>query len=152
MSIDNHYLYYLLLHPSLAVDIWSAGVILLSFLSGRYPFFKAKDDLSSLAQIITVFGTKEVVAAGNILGRRNPFHDVNSVDSVFTGCPLRLEKLEILEKLKRINEDRIFQYQMGQALFHQVDPRLEVFPMSCQGGWYILTLQGGGLLEDIEFI
>jgi len=52
-----------------AVDIWSAGVILLSFLSGRYPFFKAKDDLSSLAQIITVFGTKEVVAAGNILGK-----------------------------------------------------------------------------------
>ena len=62
---------YLLFHPYLAVDIWSAGVILLSFLSGRYPFFKAKDDLSSLAQIITVFGTKEVVAAGSLIGTQH---------------------------------------------------------------------------------
>ena len=52
----------------IAVDIWSAGIILLSFLSGRYPFFKAKDDLSSLAQIITVFGSKEAAAAGNLMG------------------------------------------------------------------------------------
>ena len=53
----------------LAVDIWSAGVILLSFLSGRYPFFKAKDDLSSLAQIITVFGSKEAADAGSLMGK-----------------------------------------------------------------------------------
>eukprot|EP00795_Rhopilema_esculentum_P010399 gene10399-19100_t len=52
-----------------AVDIWSAGIILLSFLSGRYPFFKAKDDLSSLAQIITVFGSKEVASASNLIGK-----------------------------------------------------------------------------------
>eukprot|EP00794_Sanderia_malayensis_P016231 gene16231-17868_t len=52
-----------------AVDIWSAGIILLSFLSGRYPFFKAKDDLASLAQIIAVFGSEEVSKAGNMLGK-----------------------------------------------------------------------------------
>ncbi len=51
-----------------AVDIWSAGIILLSFLSGRYPFFKAKDDLTSLAQIITVFGSKEASRTANLIG------------------------------------------------------------------------------------
>ena len=50
-----------------AIDIWSAGVIFLSLLSGRYPFFKADDDMSALAQIISVIGSKEMKeAAKNI--------------------------------------------------------------------------------------
>ena len=36
---------------------------------------------------------------------------------------------------KRIIEEMIVQYHMGQAFFHQVKPGLEVFPMFCQGGW-----------------
>ena len=35
----------------------------------------------------------------------------------------------------RIEEERIFQYHVGQAFFHQVDPRLQVFPMFVRGGW-----------------
>ena len=31
-----------------------------------------------------------------------------------------------------IEEEKIFQYHMGQAFFHQVDPGLEVFPMLCE--------------------
>jgi cell division control protein 7 len=43
-----------------AVDIWSAGVIFLCLLSGRYPFFRANDDMTALAQIISIFGSEEV--------------------------------------------------------------------------------------------
>eukprot|EP00058_Branchiostoma_floridae_P005371 XP_002590859.1 hypothetical protein BRAFLDRAFT_273291 [Branchiostoma floridae] len=46
-----------------AVDIWSAGVIFLSLLSGRYPFFRAKDDMQALAQIIALMGSREVANA-----------------------------------------------------------------------------------------
>ncbi|CAH1261977.1 CDC7 [Branchiostoma lanceolatum] len=46
-----------------AVDIWSAGVIFLSLLSGRYPFFRAKDDMQALAQIIALMGSPEVANA-----------------------------------------------------------------------------------------
>lgn len=45
---------------STAVDIWSAGVIFLCLLSGRYPFFRANDDMTALAQIISIFGSEEV--------------------------------------------------------------------------------------------
>ncbi|ELU15498.1 hypothetical protein CAPTEDRAFT_177668 [Capitella teleta] len=52
-----------------ALDVWSAGVIFLCFLSGRYPFFKAPDDLSALAQVINVFGSVAVQEAALTYGK-----------------------------------------------------------------------------------
>ncbi|XP_010891857.2 cell division cycle 7-related protein kinase isoform X1 [Esox lucius] len=52
-----------------AIDIWSAGVILLSLLSGRYPFFKASDDLIALTQIMTIRGSKETIQAAGTFGK-----------------------------------------------------------------------------------
>lgn len=48
--------------------MWSVGVILLSLLSGRYPFFKAADDLSNLAEITTLLGTASVRRAAAKMG------------------------------------------------------------------------------------
>ncbi|XP_065809883.1 cell division cycle 7-related protein kinase isoform X2 [Labrus bergylta] len=52
-----------------AIDVWSAGVILLSLLSGRYPFFKASDDLIALTQIMTIRGSKETIQAAKAFGK-----------------------------------------------------------------------------------
>ncbi|KAM3604526.1 uncharacterized protein V6R79_012579 [Siganus canaliculatus] len=51
-----------------AIDVWSAGVILLSLLSGRYPFFKASDDLIALTQIMTIRGSRETIQAAKTFG------------------------------------------------------------------------------------
>lgn len=53
---------------SAAIDVWSAGVILLSLLSGRYPFFKASDDLIALTQIMTIRGSRETIKAAKAFG------------------------------------------------------------------------------------
>ncbi|XP_014919911.1 cell division cycle 7-related protein kinase isoform X1 [Acinonyx jubatus] len=52
-----------------AIDIWSAGVIFLSLLSGRYPFYKASDDLTALAQIMTIRGSRETIQAAKTFGK-----------------------------------------------------------------------------------
>ena len=52
-----------------AVDMWSAGVILLTLLSGRYPFFKAEDDMTALAQIISIVGSEEAKKAARSYGK-----------------------------------------------------------------------------------
>lgn len=48
--------------------MWSAGVILLCILSGRYPFFKARDDMDALAQLVALFGTEKIKTMANEIG------------------------------------------------------------------------------------
>ena len=49
--------------------MWAAGVIFLSILSGRYPFFKAQDDMTALMQIMSIFGSDAMVMAAERYGR-----------------------------------------------------------------------------------
>ncbi|RKF73079.1 Cell cycle serine/threonine-protein kinase hsk1 [Golovinomyces cichoracearum] len=42
------------------IDIWSAGVILLTILSRRFPFFNSADDVEAMIEIATIFGTKRM--------------------------------------------------------------------------------------------
>ncbi|KAF8566549.1 hypothetical protein P879_08902 [Paragonimus westermani] len=53
-----------------AVDVWAAGVIFLSFLSGRYPFIKVDDDLDVLHAFTHLVGFERMQACAKSLGRR----------------------------------------------------------------------------------
>ncbi|KAM0324650.1 hypothetical protein ACHAQA_008041 [Verticillium albo-atrum] len=50
------------------IDIWSAGVILLTILSKRFPFFNSADDVEAMIEIGTMFGAKKMRAAGALHG------------------------------------------------------------------------------------
>ncbi|QRV87926.1 cell division control protein 7 [Ceratobasidium sp. AG-Ba] len=41
---------------TVALDIWSAGIILLAFLSGKFPLFNSNDDTEALAEIAAIVG------------------------------------------------------------------------------------------------
>ena len=56
------------MYMQLAVDMWSAGIILLCLLSKRYPFFRAQDDQSAMAQIISLMGSKKCNMASKAYG------------------------------------------------------------------------------------
>lgn len=58
-------------HFNVALDIWSVGVILLCFLSGRFPFFNSDDDLEALLEIAVVFGQREMAAVAATFSKFN---------------------------------------------------------------------------------
>ena len=59
-----------------AIDVWSAGVILLSILSRHYPFYNSPDDLQALVEIGRVHGFKSVERSAKEYGREVRFHDI----------------------------------------------------------------------------
>lgn len=50
-------------HQSSPIDIWSCGVILLSLLTKKYPFFTATNDCSAMMEIINIFGSSQCIKA-----------------------------------------------------------------------------------------
>ncbi|CEJ05042.1 hypothetical protein RMCBS344292_18990 [Rhizopus microsporus] len=48
------------IHQTTAVDIWSAGTIFLSILTGVFPFFIGYDEADSLVEIASVFGLNDL--------------------------------------------------------------------------------------------
>lgn len=50
------------------IDIWSAGVILLTILCKRFPFFNSADDVEAMVEIATIFGSKRMRLAGQLHG------------------------------------------------------------------------------------
>ncbi|KAI9816570.1 MAG: hypothetical protein M1827_001702 [Pycnora praestabilis] len=50
------------------IDIWSVGVILLTILSRRFPFFNSTDDIEALIEIATIFGTRKMKACALLHG------------------------------------------------------------------------------------
>lgn len=50
------------------IDIWSVGVILLTILSRRFPFFNSADDIEAMIEIATIFGTKRMRATALLHG------------------------------------------------------------------------------------
>ncbi|XP_048207912.1 cell division cycle 7-related protein kinase isoform X2 [Perognathus longimembris pacificus] len=82
-----------------AIDMWSAGVIFLSLLSGRYPFYKASDDLTALAQIMTIRGSRETIQAAKAFGKsilcskEVPAQDLRKLCERLRGLPSNTPKL-----------------------------------------------------------
>ncbi|SCU86115.1 LADA_0D12376g1_1 [Lachancea dasiensis] len=55
-------------NQSTKIDIWSVGVILLSFLARRFPMFQSLDDTDSLLELCCVFGTKKMRKCASLHG------------------------------------------------------------------------------------
>lgn len=43
-----------------AIDIWSAGVVFLTILTRRYPFFNSKDDINGIVELASIYGHNEM--------------------------------------------------------------------------------------------
>lgn len=53
---------------STKIDVWSAGVILLTILTRRFPFFNSADDVDATIEMATMFGVKRMRMAAQLHG------------------------------------------------------------------------------------
>ncbi|KAL5332810.1 kinase-like domain-containing protein [Aspergillus crustosus] len=51
------------------IDMWSAGVILLTLLGRRFPFFNSGDDVDALIEMASIFGTRRMKSAAAMHGQ-----------------------------------------------------------------------------------
>ncbi|KZP00200.1 kinase-like protein [Calocera viscosa TUFC12733] len=63
---------------TVAIDIWSAGVILLSFLTSKFPVFNSNDDVEALMEIAAIYG-KDAMAKCAFLHNRSFLTNVPSI-------------------------------------------------------------------------
>jgi cell division control protein 7 len=56
-----------------SIDIWSAGIILLSILTGRYPIFKPEDDFDAIYEIAKCVGTQYFCVCAKQMFRKVEF-------------------------------------------------------------------------------
>jgi cell division control protein 7 len=53
-----------------ALDVWAAGIVMLTVCTGRYPFFKAADDMCALAELVALFGSRALQEFAAAIGKR----------------------------------------------------------------------------------
>ncbi|KAF8914428.1 hypothetical protein CPB84DRAFT_1759244 [Gymnopilus junonius] len=52
-----------------AIDVWAAGVILLFFLTGKFPIFQSNDDVEALMEITAIIGKKNMERVATLHAR-----------------------------------------------------------------------------------
>ncbi|ELR13598.1 Cell division cycle 7related protein kinase, partial [Acanthamoeba castellanii str. Neff] len=65
-------------YQTTALDVWSAGVILLCILTTRYPFFHSPDDMTALAEVACITGTNELQQTAALLEKRVLFPEARA--------------------------------------------------------------------------
>ena len=68
-----------------SIDIWSAGIIFLCFLSGKYPFFKASNDHVAMMEIVTLFGSQKCITVAKLLNKEftcSPIYQTQSLANI----------------------------------------------------------------------
>ncbi|KAJ3126419.1 hypothetical protein HK098_007552 [Nowakowskiella sp. JEL0407] len=56
-------------NQTIAIDVWAAGVILLSLFSGRFPFFNSRTDAEAFIELAIIFGRDKMKKLCNKYGR-----------------------------------------------------------------------------------
>ena len=77
---------------SMAIDIWSAGVMLLSILTHKFPVFNSSDDIEALMEISAIFGRAAMERCA-LLHNRTIISNVPSLDVAPTSLSLMILKL-----------------------------------------------------------
>ncbi|KAI8997593.1 kinase-like domain-containing protein [Pilobolus umbonatus] len=87
-----------------AIDIWSVGSIMLSYLMGKYPFFLSNDEADAMVEMTQLFGVTEMSSLATELDRR--------FETNIPGLPET--RIDFMEECKRQNGSVISSWDPAQ--------------------------------------
>lgn len=102
-----------------AIDIWSAGVIFASLLSGHSPLFRDADDTTALAEIISLLGTNKVSKAAKSMGMKITLDPIREPE-----MPIR----RLLQSIRFRGRPRKVQFTIHDMAFDLLEQMLDPNP------------------------
>ena len=60
------------------MDVWAAGIILLFFLTGKFPLFQSSDDVEALMEIAAIIGRKKMEGVATLHSTSLAFPNLSS--------------------------------------------------------------------------
>ena len=119
-------------HQTSTIDIWSAGVVLLSILSKKYPFFYPRNDLHALAEIIEIFGSNVCRQAAQRLAITLTSSKYSSGISLDTLCVLdtHIKRTNLFKELSTLLKCTLTVDPNNRITAEQA-LRLELFRVNC---------------------
>jgi cell division control protein 7 len=135
-----------------AIDIWSAGVILLTLLARRFPFFHSADDIDSLLELTHIFGKKRMAQTALIHGS---VMDTNIPTYNDAGYSLRKIVLWATDRTKK-DEDGQPLHQLSadeEEAIHFLEQCLELDPakrITAEDALKHPFIAGAGLGDDTD--
>lgn len=111
-----------------AIDQWSAGVILLTMLAQRFPFFHSADDIDALLEIATLFGRRRMretaLLHGQVFETNIPSYGEHghSLEKIILWCTGRNSKDEHGRRTEHTEPDEKEAIKFLEQLL-QCDPR-----------------------------
>ena len=81
-----------------ALDVWSAGIILLCFLTRRFPFFNSNDDAEALMELAALFGHTRMSNCAFVHSKSSLCVSVRR----YSRCPCQIGPLSVTCQSSRI--------------------------------------------------
>ncbi|TNY24011.1 kinase-like domain-containing protein [Rhodotorula diobovata] len=129
---------------TVALDIWSVGIVLLCFLTRRFPFFNSNDDTEALAEITAIFGRRKMERCAalhnrtfetNIREYETPAHaNLHSLVRALNP-PLIVENSPDPYGPIPASEDSIAEWYQGSELSQVVDLMKRCLELDCTKRW-----------------
>ncbi|KAK7533027.1 kinase-like domain-containing protein [Phyllosticta citribraziliensis] len=114
-----------------AIDMWSAGVILLTLLTRRFPFFHSADDIDALLELTAIFGKTRMretaLLHGQVFETNIPSYSDHghTFEKIIMWCTNRNKKNEAGERLASFDDDEKDAIDFLRLLL-ECDPRKRI--------------------------
>jgi cell division control protein 7 len=142
---------------TISIDVWSAGVILLTILARRFPFFHSTDDIDALLELTQIFGKARMrnaaIIHGQVMETNIPSYSENghSFEKVLLWATSRSAKDEKGMRIHDLTQDEKLAVDFLERCL-ELDPRERITAKEALDHPFLAEAGLGSDEEDLDLI